>query len=344
MKSAVCMVLILFSFFLTSCNHLERKGLKDQVVMVWDLILEQEDNRTTKDVFDNINADVLAPTWFGLEWPAGAVYNLADLDYVEWAHRNGIAVWAVFENKSDQDLTYQVLSDDRLRNQAVEQIVNFAQRYDLDGINLDFEALDYRTGVWFEQLVRELYAELSALEVTMSVDIPLPIDILHELYDMQVIREYSDYIVIMAYDEHYDEHLEIGPVASVNWMDEGIAEALNHFEGEEIIMGVPFYTRIWIEDCTGDTAVMRSEVMGIAKAWELFEQQSNVWYREPDTGQIYAEIEEHNIFYKAWLEDGHSFSDKFDIIDKYNLGGLAAWHLGMESKETWELIGRYFEK
>ena len=48
----------------------------------------------------------------------------------------------------------------------------------------------------------------------------------------------------MAYDEHYNGSDE-GSVASIGFVRQGIEDTLKDVPAEQVILGVPFYTRVW---------------------------------------------------------------------------------------------------
>ena len=74
----------------------------------------------------------------------------------------------------------------------------------------------------------------------------------------------ADYVIVMGYDEHYAGG-EAGPVASLPYVEKGIADTLKEVPKEKVINSVPFYTRIWTEK-DGKTT---SKAYGIrdAKNW-----------------------------------------------------------------------------
>jgi len=315
----------------------------DKIVMLWDYTGNKGDNPGPGNKITHSGLDVVSPTWFSIGNAKGDISSLADREYVHWAHDNGIKVWAIFENKSDNLLTLTALLNIYSRAWIIDQIAEFVREFDIDGINIDFEALKGETGKFFELFIVELYKKLNPMGITLSVDIPFPFSEIQGVYDINLIANNSDYIVLMAYNQHHGESDLPGPVAAIQWVRQGIEDALQYVSGSRLILGIPFFTRVWLENRKGNTLRTSSELMGMREAYEMFDHASTVWGRDRSTEQIYSEFIKDQIYHKTWLEDEHSISLKLDVIVDYDLAGMAAWRRGWEWEETWDLINAYFE-
>ena len=311
--------------------------------MLWDLIQKKEDNLDIGKRVVHDSLDVVSPTWFSIGNGLADVSSLASRDYVEWAHDNGLKVWALFENKSDNQLTLTAISNKTKRERIIEQLASYADEYGLDGINLDFEAMNRETGQYFELFTAELYEKLKPMGITLSVDVSLPISYIQTIYDISAIAANSDYIVLMAYDQHHSDSEKSGPVAAIEWVKQGIENALQYVPNDRIILGIPFYTRVWVENREGGTLSLGSELRGMKEAYEMFDRTARVWGRDRATQQIFAEYDLNEKRYMAWLEDEHSISLKLDTINDYDLAGMSAWRRGLEWEEIWDMIQAYFE-
>ena len=315
----------------------------EKLVALWDLIRKNEDNHDPEKRIVHSGLDVVSPTWFSLANGRGDLSSFADRDYVEWAHAAGLKVWALFENNSDNQLTLTALSDKYGRERIIGQLAAYAVDYRLDGINMDFEAMKRETGPYFEQFIAELHEKLKAMGVVLSVDVPLPLSYAMSIYDLRAIAANSDYVVLMAYDQHNDDSESTGPVAAIDWVKQGIEEALQYVPPDRLILGIPFYTRVWVENREGGVISLDSELRGMKEAYEMFDRRARVWGRDRATGQIFAEYDRNEKRYMAWLEDEHSISLKLDAINDYDLAGMSAWRRGLEGDEIWDMIHAYFE-
>jgi len=313
----------------------------DKIVMLWDYIDKKEDNLGEDKRIVHNGLDVVSPTWFSIGSEYGHVSSLASGEYVEWAHDNGIAVWAVFENSSDDLLTFRALSSASRRKNIIDQIAGLVREFNLDGINIDFESMGRETVRFFELFIAELYEKLKPMEITLSVDIPFPVSEILEIYNLELLSGGSDYLVLMAYNQHREDRA--GPMAAIGWVRQGIEETLQYVPGEKLILGIPFFTRVWTENREGGASGLSSVQGGMKETYEMFDKAAGVWGRDRTTEQIYSEYEKDLKRYRVWLEDEHSISLKLDAINDYNLAGMSAWRRGWEWEEIWDMINAYFE-
>jgi len=315
----------------------------EKIIMVWDYISGRNDNQKPDQRIHTDGLDVVSPTWFSLKNRAGDITSMADSGYVLWAHGSGIKVWAVFENRSDTAMTQSALSGSARQKKITAQIVSYARQYRLDGINIDFESINRETGKNFESFIAGLYAQLKPLNITLSIDLPLSLDLKNEVYDINQIAKNCDYIVMMAYDQHYLDSGHAGPVAEIGWVKQGIEEILKYVNPDKVILGIPFYTRIWTESMEGANYSLTSAMEGMEATRELFRQNTGIRERSAETGQVYAEYKSGQKRIMAWLEDEHSLSLKLDAVNDYELAGMSAWRAGWEWQGIWDLINAYFE-
>jgi spore germination protein YaaH len=45
--------------------------------------------------------------------------------------------------------------------------------------------------------------------------------------------------------------------------------------------------------------------------------------------------------YQVWLEDARSIETKLTVMKNLGLGGVAAWQLGLEDKDIWDVIDAF---
>ena len=277
--------------------------------------------------------NVVAPTWFSLTDNEGNFRSLASREYVEKAHDRGMQVWALLDNFSDNVQTEVLLSSTSTRRKLIDGLIDEVLQYDIDGLNLDFESIKPEAGVHYIQFIRELSIDCRANGIILSVDNYVP-SAYTEFYNRKEQGVVADYVIVMAYDEHYAGG-EMGTVSSISYVKNGLADTMEMVPKEKVIGAVPFYTRIWtVKD--GETT-SRAVGMEAAQNWVEENQVELKWL--DDVGQYYGELEgEDGSVQYIWMEDARSLGLKTEAVDGSGAAGIAFWKLGFEPDEIWDVV------
>ena len=266
--------------------------------------------------------------------------------YIEWAKSNNYEVWARVANNNistdDMKSFSSWINDYEKRADVINQIVNLAKKYDLDGINLDFENMYKGDKDKLSRFIIELKPRLEQLNMDLSVDVTEPDGSASWslCYDRNVIGDVSDYIVFMAYDQHPQKSKKAGSVASFDWVERNINKFINNekVNPNKIILGIPFYTRLWKINSNGDVEVEKTASIAIKDESKYIEKATTKEWLS-DSQQYYIEYPDNSgNTYKMWVEDKESIKQKLGLIKKYNLAGAAFWQKGNETKEILDLI------
>ena len=318
--------------------------VQGKINLVWDQVFKVESSEVPSKFEPIYGLDVLSPSWFEIEDEEGNLRNIASRRYVDWAHSQGYQVWAMITNPfSDPDLTHKVLSNTDSRENIIKQLLAFSSIYNLDGINIDFESLKKETGEYYVQFIRELTPLLKEQGLVVSVDMYVPSG-WTRYYNRSEVGKVVDYIMIMGYDEHWSTSPKSGSVASIGWVEEGIKNTLKEVPNEKVILGIPYYTRLWAEEEVDGEIKVSSKAYGMSRG-EKFLKDAGVeakWLE--DVGQYYGEYSRGNIVYKIWLEEEKSIEEKVKLVKKYDLAGVAGWKRGLEKKEVWDVLYKYLKE
>lgn len=320
------------------------KPERGKINMVWDYIGAKTPDMSGVKIK---GLDVISPTWFSLVDEEGNIDNKGDINYVRWAHNNGYKVWALIDNSFNPDITSTVLNNTELREKVINQILVYAGLYNLDGINIDFENVYLKDRDALTQFVRELAPILREQGLVISIDVT--VKSLSEnwslCYDRKNLGQAVDYMILMAYDEHWAGSPVSGSVASIGWVERGIRSLLEEVPAHKVILGLPFYTREWQERLLeGGKLEVKSKALSMASAQQhIRENKADVVWKE-EYGQHFATYTKGEYTFKVWLEDERSIDLKSSLIKKYNLAGAASWRRGFEEPEIWEVLYNNLEK
>jgi spore germination protein YaaH len=282
---------------------------------------------------------VISPTWFNIEGSTLEVTSLADEAYVEWAHGQGVSVWPrVFDGSGE--ISHAFLTDAQARKRAVSQLASYAESLNVDGINVDLEYVQPSDGGYYIQFLRELRVALG--DRLLSADVLVP-QAWSEYYRRGDIALTADFVCLMAFDEHYLRSPTSGPVASLTFVDEGVTNTLKEVPKEQLIMGLPFYSRVWRELANNDSPDTRETTeyyMESAKQRFIEHSVQPEW--DKAIGCFYGEYaaveDDTAVLYRAWFEDEHSIEEKLKIFSKYDLAGVCGWARGFENNAVHVLL------
>ncbi len=308
----------------------------------WHVVASAGGNDTFNSVTANAgNLNVISPTWFKLCDNEGGYTSFASADYVQKAHDRGLEVWALIENIEYKDSIsmYEILSSTTTRQKLIDSLMNDLITYGIDGINVDFEQLSMDCGEHFVEFIRELSAACRKNGKVLSVDNYVPRDF-NDYYDRKEQGIVADYVIVMGYDEHYAGSKEAGSVASIDYVEDGIAQTVKEVPAEKVINAIPFYTRIW--ETTGDG--ISSQAVDMVTAEQFISNHGITAEWDETTCQNYGEYTSGDSRYQVWLEDADSIKVKLNVMENYGIGGVAEWRLGFEKPEIWDAIGEYLDK
>ncbi|AGK53893.1 hypothetical protein B1NLA3E_10675 [Bacillus sp. 1NLA3E] len=311
------------------------------IQLTWEAVYTKNPNTTTIPDMPGVN--IVSPTWFKLGSADGTVHNLASLDYVKWAKGRGYQVWGLFSNDFNPDLTHEALSDFETRQTIIRQLIHFSQMYQLDGYNIDFENVRNEDGPLVTQFIREATPHFHEAGINVSMDITFisTSGNWSAFYERGKLSEIVDYMVVMAYDEHWGSSPVAGSVASLPWVEQNLQSLLKEVPNQKLILGVPLYTRLWKEETGEDRKTKvssKSKSMSAISEW-IIEHQLTPVYDEA-SGQNYAEFysEEDKATYKVWLEDEVSLKKRAELTSKYNLAGIASWSRYFAAPAAWTAL------
>ena len=309
-------------------------SMDEPVCMAWHQVTRPEANDNFESMVEDANGlNVISPTWYALTDNEGNFTSLADKEYVDKAHERGIQVWALIDNFSDNVNTEILMAKTSTRRKLIDSLMAEVEEYGLDGLNLDFEGIKEEAGVHYVQFIRELSVACRNNGTVLSVDNYVPTEGT-AFYNRKEQGIVADYVIIMGYDEHHGGG-EAGSVASIGFVEDGIANTLKEVPKEKVNNAIPLYTRVWTEQEDGTTT---SSALGIARAQEWLDENQVSLRWDEDTGQYYGELETDEGLKRIWMKQSRSISLKMALIKKYDLAGVACWKLGFEPAQLWEDI------
>ncbi|MGO3751284.1 MAG: glycosyl hydrolase family 18 protein [Peptoniphilaceae bacterium] len=320
----------------------EKKEAKKPLNLTWDYTYARQSDESIASIRDIEGLDVICPTWFSLKDGNGNLIDNGRVEYVNKYNNLGIDVWACLDNSFKADITHESLSSTRKREKIISQVFYLTKSYNLKGINVDFEQTNIEDRDLITQFVRELSGVFKSndLKVSVAVTPIISQNVKNEPYDRESLAEICDYIMIMAYDQHWASSDVAGSVAEYKWVEGNINNMLRIVPREKLVLGIPLYSRLWHEgeDKLNSNSISMNQVKKIIATNNIKPK----W--QEGIKQYYAEYKENGKNFKLWIEDVKSLEWKTSLVAKYNLAGVGSWRKGFETEDVWKMINEVLPK
>ncbi|NLY56257.1 MAG: SH3 domain-containing protein [Firmicutes bacterium] len=274
----------------------------------------------------------------------GYISGKNNSEAVSRAKKAGQVALALVHNTSgdwfSSTVAHNLLSQQVNRTRAINEILYIIKTYGYDGVNIDFESVKPSDRENFNTFIRELSWALrpKGYLVTVSVPAKTKDDKSHNwsgAYDYKVIGEYADWVMLMAYDQHYKTGSP-GPVAAINWVEQVVKYAVSTIPKHKIILGVPAYGYDWPTNGSAARSVSYAQAMNIAKTHGITPKW-HATYKVP-----YFSYVSNGVVRQVWFESSWSLEHKLKLVKEYGLKGIAIWRLGLEDPRSWDVIKEYF--
>lgn len=312
-----------------------------KINMVWHQVTNIDANEGVLNLLNNTKGvTTISPTWFSVMDNNGNISSIANERYVQRVHNAGVEVWALCNDLDHKDVNmYELMSYTSRRERLINELIANAIKYNLDGLNIDFERITKDTGEHFIQFIRELSVKCRSNGIILSVDNYAPGYSAH--YDRKEQGEVVDYVVTMAYDEHTNASEESGSVSSISYFGDAIENTLKEVPAERTIIGLPFYTRLWKEVKAEGGVERTSQAYSMTQAENVMRDNNVKLKWDEKTKQYYGQYEKDNAVYKMWLEEEKSIEEKMKLVDKAKVAGVSGWKLSLEKPDIWNVILKY---
>ncbi|MEK5059234.1 glycosyl hydrolase [Paenibacillus sp. FSL H7-0326] len=324
----------------------EQRWKGKTINLAWEAVYNRAADPANLQTMEGVN--VVSPTWFDITDGNGSVESKGDLEYVHRAKSLGMEVWGLLSNSFDPDMTAEALSTYDRRTAIIQKMIEYADAYELDGINIDFENVYTEDGPMVTQFMRELrpYAKQNDLVLSIAVTPKSNSEMWSLFLDRRALGEIADYMMVMTYDEHWASSPTAGSVASLPWVTAGMNKIMVEDEvpADKLLLGIPSYTRVWSIKESGEDSGITSKAIGMDSAQDLIKQHKLTPTFSADTGQNYVEFTEGEVRNQIWLEDKTSLRARVDLASELKLAGIATWNRSFANEGAWAVLNRIHQR
>ncbi len=295
--------------------------------------------------------DTISPNYITLQPDGSLEFHPPAPGLVQSYHSMGLRVIPYLSNQWDRQSGINAL--EHLDTMA-DSIAAFVAEHDLDGISVALENLtpgQREKYVSFIEQLRQKLPEDKEISVAVAANPNSGTGGWQGTYDYAALAQHADYLMLMAYDEHYQGSAP-GPVASIDFVEDSVHYALTKTTPDNIVLGLPFYGRIW-----GGDGSMNGNRVPLMQVEELLSQYNAQITFDQTSGSPKAtflvtdddpkqEIQGKPLrpgSYELWFENDQSILQKLELVNTHNLKGIGTWALGQQSASVWEAYSSWID-
>lgn len=287
----------------------------------------------------------VSPNYFALNSDGSlALTSAISAEFVADMHSRGITVVPFLTNDWSRAVGKAALNN---RENLAKSIAEAIRLYNLDGVNIDIENVttaEREAYVDFVRLLRSLLPAGKTIAVSVAANPWGWATGWQGSYDYTALADYCDYLMIMAYDEHYYGG-PAGPVSSISFIEKSIKYAVSLVPKEKIVLGLPFYGRIWSNSggYPDGYGVTNTKIAQLVKNYggsvkidpSSQSTRAVITIRPGDTKPVIGGQALGAGTYTIWYESETSIKAKLELVNKYDIKGTGSWALGQEAENTW---------
>ena len=291
------------------------------------------------------NADKLNtifPEWFFIDTVKLTLQSRIDSQGLVLMKQKQLRILPILSNfnssKKDFDgaLLHKILSNPKLENRLIQELVDSLTHYQLNGVNVDFEELAETTNGPLSNFIKKLYGALHPRKFLVTMDVaPKNND-----YDYPKLAAYSDYLVLMGYDE-YSPSTGPGPISSQKWLEDILAWTSDRVPPEKIILGLGGFGYDWANGKFAATytytdAINQAKATGAHIVYDNDSYNLHFNYASQDSTNDEVDTVQHEV----WFTDAATTFNILRFSDEYPTAGTALWRLGSEDQRMWKFYSR----
>lgn len=271
----------------------------------------------------------------------GNISGLVPTNQITYANSNNIKTLAMITNNFDGSIAQTLLESSINRQTLINNILTALKANNYKGVNVDLEGVYYYDRSYLTTFMNELYTSLHSQGFYVTMAVPAktsdsPTASWNGAYDYAALSNYSDQIVLMTYDEHYPGGTP-GPIASIGWVQNVIKYAITVIPQGKLLLGTAAYGYDWSSN--GTKAYGISSIYNLASTYG-----ATILWDSVSQSPYFTYTDNAGISHTVWFENAQSLNYKLDLVNSYNLSGIAIWRLGLENSDYWTSIKTKFNR
>ncbi len=290
----------------------------------------------------------LFPLWLRLSLEGDHLdtrdWNLAstphNLDVLRICREHHLRVMPVLSNAHDgvfdPAVAHRLLIDPAHQDTLARELGDWLVAHGCIGVNLDLENLAHADLGRVPPFVARLHRALARRNLSVSIDLEAE----GEVPDAGAVAKACDFIVLMAYDEHFMNG-DAGPLAGVGWLRDVIDRTRREVPGEKLVLGIGNYAYDWTEGRAPAEPMSYQEALYLASDQHPELAPADVVDFDSLSFQpTFQYDDEQGREHEVWMLDAVTAANSRSLALQRGVRGTALWVLGEEDPSVWSLLDR----
>lgn len=277
--------------------------------------------------------NMVLPEWFFINAETNVLEVRIDTAALALMKKYPVKILPVISNLNTQNgddywdntILKNTLGNVEKRNKLISDIVSTLNKYQFEGINIDFEEWDETTSKDVIQFQKQLYDTLHAQNKIVSQDI-VPLD--EGDNDAVKLASYNDYIFLMAYNQHWSGSTA-GDICEQRWVEKELDQATAKISNKKVVLCLAGFGYDWKEKSEG-TAVKYVEALSLALNNKVAVDFDNDTYNSH-----FEYTDENKDYHEVYFFDAAGIFNTMRLADEMETAGTALWRLGSEDERMW---------
>jgi cellulose synthase/poly-beta-1,6-N-acetylglucosamine synthase-like glycosyltransferase/peptidoglycan/xylan/chitin deacetylase (PgdA/CDA1 family)/spore germination protein YaaH len=237
----------------------------------------------------------------------------------------------LIDEKWNSELLARNLADEPSRQRLISALTSFVEGNKFGGVCIDFEEPPKASQANLLIFIHELHDVFAPKGLTVLQTVPFD----DADWNYQKYAAASDYLILMAYDQHWAAGKEgPGPVAAQGWFEANLIHRTQEIPPEKTIVALGGYGYDWTEGASEANEVTVQEAVLAARDSEV---KINF---DPETkNPSYEYDEEDGSHHTVWFLDAVTAYNQMRAASGYKPAGFAVWRLGSEDPSIWSILG-----
>lgn len=281
--------------------------------------------------------DWVVPDWLSLQGTDLALSTAVDdraLDYIH-ATKPNTAILPLIQNAANGEWDgaglAKMLADPAARAERIGQIVAFIDKYNFQGVTVDFEEVPERAHADLKKFLSELRAAFAPHNYAIVLAVPFDDD----GWPYETYAGIVDFTLLMAYDQHSDTD-DPGSIAGQSWFEDTLDKRMKVLDPDHTIVAIGAYGYDWVK---GDTPASLTFEEAVLSARD---SEADIVFDPETSNPHFSFIEDDGKRHDVWFLDGTTAFNEIHAADDYRPTGYAVWRLGSEDPSIWSVLGRNY--